>query len=110
MAWSHYVAHAFAGLFLGNAIPHFVSGVQGRALQSPFARPPGVGLSSSTVNVVWGAFNFAVAYFLLFHVGTFDVRNVAEVAVVAAPALLGSIFLARRFGRFHGGNEPRSQA
>ena len=39
----------FAGAFTGNALPHFVSGVTGRAFQSPFARPPGKGLSSSIV-------------------------------------------------------------
>jgi hypothetical protein len=110
MAWYQYVAHVFAGLFLANAIPHFVSGMQGRAFQSPFAKPPGVGLSSSTVNVVWGAFNFVAGYFLLLHVGSFGVRNPADVAVVAAPALVVALFTARRFGRFHGGNDPRSQA
>jgi hypothetical protein len=110
MAWYCYVAHVFAGLFLSNGVPHFVSGVQGRALQSPFAKPPGVGLSSSTVNVLWGTFNFAVGYLLLLHVGTFDMKNLADVAVVAAPALLGSLFLASRMGRYHGGNNPRSQA
>jgi hypothetical protein len=32
--------------FLTNAVPHFVSGVMGYPFQSPFANPPGEGLSS----------------------------------------------------------------
>ena len=51
MDWLHDVSYLFGGAFLSNAIPHFVSGVMGRPFQSPFAKPPGKGLSSSTVNV-----------------------------------------------------------
>ena len=32
----------------------FFSGLMGRPVQCPFAKPPGEGLSSSTVNVLWG--------------------------------------------------------
>jgi hypothetical protein len=62
--WQHYVAYFFGGAFLANTIPHFVSGVTGHAFQSPFASPPGEGLSSSMVNVLWGSFNLAVGYVL----------------------------------------------
>ena len=51
MNWLHDASYLFGGAFLTNAIPHFVSGVMGRAFQSPFAKPSGEGLSSSTVNV-----------------------------------------------------------
>ncbi len=54
MRWYHYVAYFFGGAFLANAVPHFVNGVSGNPFQSPFASPPGEGLSSSTVNVLWG--------------------------------------------------------
>jgi hypothetical protein len=64
MHWYHCASYFFGGVFLANAIPHLVSGMMGRAFQSPFAKPPGVGLSSSTVNVLWGAFNIAVGYLL----------------------------------------------
>jgi hypothetical protein len=49
MSWYHYVSYFFGGTFLANAIPHFVSGMLGRPFQTPFAKPPGKGLSSSTV-------------------------------------------------------------
>jgi hypothetical protein len=53
MTWLTYVSYFFGGIFLGNAIPHFVSGTMGRAFQSPFAHPPGKGLSSALVNIGW---------------------------------------------------------
>ncbi|ATB37149.1 membrane protein [Cystobacter fuscus] len=106
MPWSHGVAYGFGGLFLANAIPHWVSGVMGRPFQSPFAKPRGEGLSSSTVNVLWGAFNASVGYLLLFHVGAFEPRDLGHVALAGLPAVAGSVWLARRFGRFNGGNEP----
>jgi hypothetical protein len=53
MKWIHYISYLFGGFFLTNAIPHLVSGVMGSPFQSPFAKPPGEGLSSSTVNVLW---------------------------------------------------------
>ena len=101
---SHLIAYFFGGLFLANAIPHFVSGVQGRPFQTPFAKPSGIGLSSSTVNVLWGIFNAAAAYVLLLRVGTFDLRSPACIAPFALGALLISLFAARHFGQFHGGN------
>ena len=48
------------GAFLANTIPHLVNGISGLPFQSPFASPPGQGLSSSTVNVLWGKFNLAL--------------------------------------------------
>jgi hypothetical protein len=59
--WYHDLAYFFGGAFLANTIPHLVQGLSGHALQSPFASPPGNGLSSSTVNVLWGFFNLLVA-------------------------------------------------
>ncbi|PTL81160.1 hypothetical protein DAT35_23840 [Vitiosangium sp. GDMCC 1.1324] len=107
MVWYHGVSYFFGGAFLANAIPHLVSGMMGRPFQTPFARPPGEGLSSSTVNVLWGSFNVAVGYLLLCHVGVFELRNMEHVAVAGLSAVVSAVFLARRFGRFHGGNEPR---
>ena len=106
MNWSHLVSYFFGGMFLVNAIPHFVSGVMGRPFQSPFAKPPGQGLSSATVNVVWGFFNAVVAYLLLVRVGNFDLRSTTDVLAPAIGALLIGIPSSRHFGQFHGGNSP----
>jgi len=106
MYWLHLLSWFFGGLFLANAVPHVVSGVMGRPFQSPFAKPPGKGLSSSTVNVLWGFTNLVLAWLLLLRVGHFDLRSVACWAPFAAGALLSSLMSARHFGRFHGGNAP----
>jgi hypothetical protein len=106
MDWLHYISYFFGGVFLANAIPHFVSGTMGRSFQSPFAKPPGEGLSSSTVNVLWGAFNIAVGYLLVLRVGAFDVRSTVDILTVGTGATLMAVMTARAFGRFHGGNHP----
>jgi hypothetical protein len=106
MAWLHYLAYFGGGMFLINAVPHLVSGVMGRPFQSPFAKPPGEGLSSSTVNVLWGAFNLAVGYVLVCQVGDFDLRSSDDAIALGLGALLLGLVMARMFGRFHGGNAP----
>jgi len=103
MRWYHYLAWFFAGAFLMNALPHLGNGVSGHSFQSPFATPPGEGLSSSTVNVLWGLANAVVGYLLVIRVGRFDVRNNRHVIVFGAGAVLMAVMLARAFGRFHGG-------
>ncbi len=102
--WFHDVAYFFGGLFLINAVPHLVSGVMGSPFQSPFATPPGEGLSSSTVNVLWGMLNLAVGYLLVVRVGRFDLRRTRHVAVLGIGTLLIALMHARHFGQFHGGN------
>ncbi len=106
MNWLHLVSYFFGGIFLANAIPHLVSGMMGQPFQSPFAKPPGEGLSSSTVNVLWGDFNAVVGYFLVVRVGNFDLRALGDVLALALGVLLISLFSARHFGQFHGGNCP----
>jgi len=64
MKWYNYIAAFFAGLFLANVVPHYVNGVSGDAFPSPFSNPPGFGLSSPLVNVLWALFNLVVGYFL----------------------------------------------
>ena len=107
MNWLTLVTCFFGGVFAANAIPHFVSGIMGRAFQSPFAKPPGKGLSSATVNVLWGFFNAAVAYALILHVGDFNPRSWSQVSACGLGALVIGIFCARHFGQFHASNQSR---
>ena len=97
MEWIHCVSYFFGGAFLANAVPHFVSGVMGRPFQSPFAKPPGQGLSSSTVNVLWGFFNLAIGYVLTCRVGDFDLRSTDQVVAAGLGILLMGVLLARQF-------------
>jgi len=106
MNWLYDVSYLFGGAFLANAVPHFVSGVTGRPFQSPFAKPPGKGLSSSTVNVLWGFANFVIAYLLIVRVGNFDPHAADQVIAVGVGVLIIAVMSARMFGRFHGGNSP----
>jgi uncharacterized membrane protein YkvI len=106
MEWLSYVSYFFGGAFLVNAVPHFVSGMMGRPFQSPFAKPPGKGLSSSTINVLWGSFNIAVAYVLIVRVGAFDLHDTSDVVAAGSGALLMAIMMSRMFGELHGGNRP----
>jgi hypothetical protein len=106
MNWLHDLSYLFGGAFLANAIPHFVSGVMGRPFQSPFAKPPGQGLSSSTVNLLWGFANFVIAYLLILRVGAFDTRAVDQILALGVGVLLMGVLCARLFGRFNGGNRP----
>src|ERR1700744_236492 len=103
MTWLHLASYFFAGTFLANAVPHYVSGIMGRAFQSPFAKPPGEGLSSSTVNVLWGFANLVLAYLLIVRVGDFDLRATDPILGLGLAILLMGVMGARRSGRLHGG-------
>jgi hypothetical protein len=104
MHWYDYLAYFCGGVFLANSLPHLINGISGRAFQSPFAKPPGKGLSSSTVNVLWGFFNLAAAYLLIVRVGAFSLHDTWQAIALGAGILLMSVNLARAFGRFHGGS------
>ncbi len=106
MPWVHLVSYLFGGAFLLNAVPHLVSGVSGRSFQTPFASPPGPGLSSSTLNALWSFLNLVVGYLLVCQVGDFDLRDLADAAALGVGALAIGLFSARHFGQFNGGNAP----
>lgn len=106
MNWLHDCSYLFGGAFLANAVPHYVSGAMGRPFQSPFAKPPGQGLSSSTVNVLWGFVNLVFAYLLIARVGGFDLRASDNAAALGLGILSIGVMSARLFGRFHGGHSP----
>lgn len=97
--WTVYLARFFAGVFLANAIPHFVSGTQGRPFPSPFASPPGKGDSSPAVNVLWGTANAIAGYLLLYRVGSFSMAHLHEALAAGLGGLLMSVQLASHFGQ-----------
>lgn len=103
MHWTIFPAYFFGGAFLANSVPHIINGISGRPFPSPFASPPGKGLSSPTVNVVWGFFNLLVAYLLIVRMNTFDLRNNLHVALVGVGMLAIGIPSARHFGQVYGG-------
>lgn len=68
MHWYEWISCFFAGAFLANVVPHFVHGISGDRFPTPFAHPPGRGLSSPTVNVLWALLNLLIGA-ILFHDG-----------------------------------------
>jgi hypothetical protein len=93
--WYDYIACFFAGMFLANAVPHFVHGISGDSFPTPFAHPPGKGLSSPTVNVFWALFNLVVGY-ILFRVGNvchgYDSLVVFFIGIVTISTMLSVQF------------------
>jgi hypothetical protein len=96
--WYNYIACFFAGLFLANVVPHFVYGISGDRFPTPFANPPGKGLSSPTVNVVWALFNLVVGY-ILFRVGRVSSGNGSALVVFFAGIVAISIMLSVQFAK-----------
>jgi hypothetical protein len=95
--WPH-VAHLFAGAFTCNAIPHLANGLSGRRFPTPFARPPGVGLSPAPVNVLWGSANAFVGVGLLLRFPIATPLELGAAEFVAGFVLLG-LYLSWRFAQ-----------
>jgi hypothetical protein len=95
----NFLTYFVAGLFFANGVPHFVNGISGRKFQSPFASPPGIGISSPQVNVIWGMLNFVFGYLLLFTIGEFKIGLSVDALAVALGAFLMSVTLSWYFGR-----------
>ena len=105
MAWTTLLAAFFVGVFLVNGVPHFVQGVCGNRFQTPFARPPGVGESPALINVLWGAFNFAVGFGLMHWAFPRGFPPPIELCIVAGiGGLLIALGLAYHFGRVRRGS------
>jgi hypothetical protein len=100
MNWYNYLAAFFAGMFLANFVPHFVQGISGDRFPTPFAHPPGQGLSSPTVNVLWALLNLVIGY-LLFRAGRVASGSDAALIVFFAGIAAISIMSSVRFSRKH---------
>ena len=84
-----------AGILLANAVPHGVSAVQGRRFPTPFANPPGVGLSGPLANALWSGLNAAGGAALL---GRTPAGFRERIPVLAGAAAM-SFFFAYYFGK-----------
>jgi hypothetical protein len=65
------------------------------------------GLSSSTVNVLWGFLNIVIFYVLVCRVGDFNARDTGDAAALLLGVLSMALLCARLFGRFYGGDAPQ---
>jgi hypothetical protein len=98
VSWYNYVACFFAGAFLANFVPHFVHGISGDRFPTPFAHPPGSGLSPPTVNVAWAFVNL-LAGGVLFRIGQVTSNNYFKLGVFFAGAIAISTILSIRFAQ-----------
>ncbi len=96
----------FVGALLINAIPHLVAGVMGQRFPTPFAKPPGKGLSSAIVNLLWSFGNLLLAAILLRRAGSPDIAQTGDVAALMLGMALIGLQLAWHFGRLNDGKGP----
>jgi hypothetical protein len=106
MSWYNYVFCFFAGMFLANVVPHFVHGISGDSFPTPFAHPPGKGLSSPTTNVVWALANLIVGY-VLFRVGKVSSGSNLALAVFFVGIAALSTWLSVLFAKIKPANRSR---
>ncbi len=59
------------------------------------------------MNVLWGTANAAAGYFLVSHVGEFNIRSIPDVLVLGAGGLLMALMLAHHFGSIYGSEQPQ---
>jgi hypothetical protein len=100
MNWHEYIAAFFGGMFLTNVVPHFVHGISGDRFPTPFARPPGKGLSSPIVNVLWALVNLIAGY-LLFRAGRVSSGSYAVLIPFFAGIVAISTVSSARFAAKH---------
>jgi len=93
------LAYFLGAALLTNSVPHLIHGLSGYDFHSPFANPPGRGLSRPHVNVLWGGANFLGGCALLFGVGDFAFGANVATAVVTATALVVGVILGRTIER-----------
>ena len=98
--WYHYLIAFIAGALFVNVVPHFVNGVAGRPFPSPFSDPPGIGLSSPVLNIVWATTNFLLAYAFV-HFGKLGQRSSRLGIGYFFGALSMSLYLASYFGKLN---------
>ena len=96
MNWYNCIACFFAGMLLANVVPHFVHGISGDRFPTPFAHPPGKGLSSPTINVIWALVNLVVGY-ILFRVGKVSGGDNSALVILFAGIASMSTMLSVRF-------------
>lgn len=62
MKWYQYLTSFLSGVFFTNSLPHIIHGLDGEMFPTPFANPPGTGLSTPTVNILWALTNIILGY------------------------------------------------
>lgn len=96
--WYHYVLAFFAGIFAVNVLPHYFHGISGEQFPSPFANPPGRGLSGPELNILWATINVAVSFSIFYFAKIARRKKQIWIAVVSGGIFM-SFYLANYFGK-----------
>ncbi len=98
----------FAGAVFTNAVPHFVRGVCGQRFPTPFAKPPGRGLSSPRTNVLWACANLAIGTILVLSAAPLNTHPRESIVFLGAGILAAGMATARIFdGVLDQADQPR---
>jgi hypothetical protein len=98
LQWYNYLAAFFSGVFLTNAVPHFIHGISGYKFPTPFSKPPGKGLSSPVVNTLWACFNLLIGY-ILFRVSEVSSNDEILLSVFFIGIVSISVFSSNEFSK-----------
>jgi len=101
--WYHFVFAFFAGVFLMNTLPHLINGIIGNRFPTPFADPPGKGLSSPTLNVLWATINFALGC-LFIYLGKISSDKKYVLLTLFSGSIGMAFYLASYFGKLFNGH------
>ncbi len=86
-------------MLVSNSLPRLMQCVSGNRFPTPFSNPPGVGLSSPSLNVVWGLANLIVGY-ILYRVGDVSTGGIWSSVVFligfAALSMMSSFTFAKK--------------
>ena len=96
MKWYHYIACFFAGMFLANAVPHFIHGISGDPFPTPFSNPPGKGLSPAPINMYWALLNLLIGYILL-RVGKVSTQKTWSMIILFIGIIVTGVILSYGF-------------
>ena len=102
--WYHFIFAFLSGVFLINTLPHFINGIIGHNFPTPFANPPGKGLSTPTLNILWALINFSFGYLFLTLGQVCRHRKFIFITFLIG-CLLMAFYLASYFGNLFANNQ-----
>jgi hypothetical protein len=102
-----YALLVFAGALLCNCIPHLAAGLRGEPFPTPFATPPGKGLSPPVINFIWGTANLLIGIALLPRLADADLQ-LGRLALLVGFLVIG-IYTSLHFGRVRAGRREEER-
>src|ERR1044072_3246552 len=96
--WYHFIVAFLVGVFGTNVLPHFIKGITGSYFPTPFANPPGKGLSPPILNVTWACINLLLASSIFYFAKIGQRKKTIWIGILIG-SLCMAFYLANYFGR-----------